>query len=69
MRNRPRGQQHNYLVEIEKALETGELVFRRGDVVILDVYHDSRCGVYVGRVCDCNPAIIQRAKGETGGER
>lgn len=61
---------HNYLTEILQAIQAGELYAQPGTVIILDVYHDSTCGIYQGGACDCRPDIIRRktACARTGGK-
>jgi hypothetical protein len=49
---------HNYF---KKLLALYDLsLIRAAELVVVDIYHDSWCGVYRGQYCNCDPDIELR---------
>jgi hypothetical protein len=46
---------HEYQRRINKSLKLG--IISRGTVAHANVVHDSWCGIYKGKYCNCNPQI------------
>jgi hypothetical protein len=46
---------HNYYRKVMSMVAAGEL--KKGDLAVVDIYHDEWCGINRGTYCNCNPDI------------
>ena len=55
---------HNYRTKLNRRIATGELAIERGAMQNVDILHDTWCGVYAGKRCNCDPDIHLRPVAE-----
>lgn len=46
---------HNYFRKVMALVAEGEL--KKGDLAVVDIYHDDWCGINRGTYCNCDPDI------------
>jgi len=52
--------EHNYVRKLHDLWQTGALP-REAGLHLVDVYHDTWCGIYQGQRCNCDPDIRLKA--------
>jgi hypothetical protein len=48
---------HNYQRKLARMLVTGEIDMKPGMAYYVSVFHDDRCGIWSGLLCNCKPEI------------
>ena len=51
--------QSEYIQDVIKALGDGKINAQKGEMIMLNVYHDTWCTIWWGGACNCLPDVIQ----------